>query len=466
MKKVTTMRIQHLLIVSLSFIAIHVDTLKADVTLFIDPHSLCAGSRNNVIPLIQNNPDEEISSLQVDIFYNIDYFTVTSAKRTPRTDRNEWFNYSSIMGGYRFSTHTHHHYQPGTGPIAYLIVDVSADCPEGDYTWTLENAIAQMPMGQYPPLVTIDGRITVTNCDACSLYVTTTEFDFGTVTVPCSTHIWVDIMNAGSSPGLIIINNEGLHYLHPDPREFMLDPGSSQRVKITYYCYRVGNCDDELTIIGCRDNITFSGKCYYARSSGILSLENPSVFQKGEENTIMLNMENSTEVSGLETYILFDTTFFDVKVVNRTERSHVLSIFLWEEIPDGIHIAMTCLGHHIDPGSGPIAEVVYTVTNCHEDQYAWDVTNSIATDPLGSVFVPEEIDGIITVFNGQRGDVDDNGTFNVLDAFWALRIVLDKLPDPTPRQLEAADCNDDGVIDVTDVIGIVNIILGLGTCPP
>lgn len=63
------------------------------------------------------------------------------------------------------------------------------------------------------------------------------------------------------------------------------------------------------------------------------------------------------------------------------------------------------------------------------------------------------------------GDVTSDGDINVLDAVAAVTEVL------TPCTLVSdakcrADCNQDGGVDVLDVVGIVNVILGIGACPP
>ncbi|UCE18832.1 MAG: hypothetical protein JSV84_00305, partial [Gemmatimonadota bacterium] len=66
---------------------------------------------------------------------------------------------------------------------------------------------------------------------------------------------------------------------------------------------------------------------------------------------------------------------------------------------------------------------------------------------------------------GDRGDVNGDGTFNILDVLLAVRHILgiEHLEDDG---LCLADCNDDGRIDVYDVMGIVDVILGTGECAP
>ena len=45
-----------------------------------------------------------------------------------------------------------------------------------------------------------------------------------------------------------------------------------------------------------------------------------------------------------------------------------------------------------------------------------------------------------------------------------MKIVLGKTPEPSECELWVVDCDKDGSIDVLNVVGIVNVILGIGQC--
>ena len=62
------------------------------------------------------------------------------------------------------------------------------------------------------------------------------------------------------------------------------------------------------------------------------------------------------------------------------------------------------------------------------------------------------------------GDVNQDGTINILDVLMGVNIILGVV-HPTSSQEWAVDCNADGIINILDVIGIVNVVLGIGTCP-
>jgi len=69
------------------------------------------------------------------------------------------------------------------------------------------------------------------------------------------------------------------------------------------------------------------------------------------------------------------------------------------------------------------------------------------------------IDGI--AIPGLKGDVDGDGHVDVGDVMLVVSIIIN-LFDPTPDELWAADHNDDGAVNVLDVVGIVSHILGDG----
>jgi len=59
----------------------------------------------------------------------------------------------------------------------------------------------------------------------------------------------------------------------------------------------------------------------------------------------------------------------------------------------------------------------------------------------------------------QKGDVNEDGVVNVLDVVAAVNIILG-VGDPTPSQFWSADYTDDGTVNVLDVVNLVNAILG------
>jgi len=56
------------------------------------------------------------------------------------------------------------------------------------------------------------------------------------------------------------------------------------------------------------------------------------------------------------------------------------------------------------------------------------------------------------------GDLDGNGTINIIDVVMLVNIVLGVL-DPTSQQEISADLNADSTINILDVVQLVNMIL-------
>ena len=58
-----------------------------------------------------------------------------------------------------------------------------------------------------------------------------------------------------------------------------------------------------------------------------------------------------------------------------------------------------------------------------------------------------------------QGDVNDDGAIDVLDVVIVIGIIIET-HIPTDDELAAADMNNDGMVDVLDIVILVNAILG------
>jgi parallel beta-helix repeat protein len=59
-----------------------------------------------------------------------------------------------------------------------------------------------------------------------------------------------------------------------------------------------------------------------------------------------------------------------------------------------------------------------------------------------------------------RGDLNQDGSVDVSDLVRTINIILGKAPVPTVDELAAADVNGDGLVNIADLVGMVDIILG------
>lgn len=122
-------------------------------------------------------------------------------------------------------------------------------------------------------------------------------------------------------------------------------------------------------------------------------------------------------------------------------------------------------GAAIPPGMGPVLRVCYAIGPDASGPYFLRFADTVVADPAGAEIPPcptfGEIVGRFCV--GQPPcDVDGNGRSNVLDI---IRLVRCALADSTmcPDSVKAnADCNDDGTIDIRDIICCVRKMLRFG----
>ncbi len=81
-------------------------------------------------------------------------------------------------------------------------------------------------------------------------------------------------------------------------------------------------------------------------------------------------------------------------------------------------------------------------------------------------YIVEEGEGLCIyslMAHSAKGDVNDDGRTDVLDLVLAVRHILGEI-QLTGELHWNADCDGDGVINVLDVMGLVNVILGVGEC--
>ena len=86
----------------------------------------------------------------------------------------------------------------------------------------------------------------------------------------------------------------------------------------------------------------------------------------------------------------------------------------------------------------------------------YDAPNSPAlrADLMGNI-----MDYLRLEFTPQVGDVNEDGNVDILDVVWIVNIILGT-HDPTTGQSWAADVTGDGGVDIVDAVVLVNIILG------
>ena len=189
----------------------------------------------------------------------------------------------------------------------------------------------------------------------------------------------------------------------------------------------------------------------------------------GEVASVAVVLDNQNiPCSSVELNISFDDALLSLVDVNPTERAGGLDLFAWEVSPPHTLTltARDTTGATIGVGSGAIANILFSISE--EGQFGQSASVAIVDHSVldgGGEPVPVEIeDGFVSAFC--RGDVNLDGAINSLDLVCAVNIVLSAGEEATEYELWAADCTGNGDIDVLDIIGIVNLILGKGACQP
>ncbi len=123
-------------------------------------------------------------------------------------------------------------------------------------------------------------------------------------------------------------------------------------------------------------------------------------------------------------------------------------------VPSSIQVSVA-------PLSSQILDVTFTPTG----EGSCEATLTMSSNDLerAEILIPLHGVGIIACQDGQSGDVNTDGTVNVIDVIGAVNHILGTLvldDDGICR----TDCDMNGVINILDVLGMVNHILGLSIC--
>ena len=163
----------------------------------------------------------------------------------------------------------------------------------------------------------------------------------------------------------------------------------------------------------------------------------------------------------------YDPFLFEVQSVSATPRTEIMSSFMWSVLQPGELSLMISdsTEQQITSGTDAVAEISFVLQEenvCNDTSWLFILDVSVV-DTTGTIINVEVDDGLIVFFC--RGDVDDNGTVNIVDVLGVVNHILD-IQGLSGDALQQADCNGDGNINILDALGIVNVILGIGSCEP
>ena len=192
----------------------------------------------------------------------------------------------------------------------------------------------------------------------------------------------------------------------------------------------------------------------------------------GEHLHLPIDLDNQNyqdiPCSQVELSIIYDETLININEVTSTERTQNLNFFTWEvNAPGTLKVtALDTTGIMIDVGTGSIADISLSIAGGgHFGQVAQvTIQEHLVLDAMGEAVQAETQDGYVGVYC--RGDVNLDGRINVLDMVKTVNFILNVGEPPTEYQLWAADCSGDGNIDISDIVGMVEAMLGYQFCQP
>lgn len=212
-------------------------------------------------------------------------------------------------------------------------------------------------------------------------------------------------------------------------------------------------------------SLTTSTKIYYTQDA---------VIQAGGSVAIAMTMDMEENVAGIE--------FKIQPTINGEPTSDAQLAEIVSALNDSFTVAFS-------DSAGIITVVIYSLDGAEVAPGAdvpilsmtFDIDEDAATgqtitlDVSGDVLVNsnrEEMthlvqEGSIYIETGKPGDINRDDRINIVDVVWAIHMIIDRIPAPTPGTFEfyLADINQDGALDVSDVVVMVNRILYDGTQP-
>jgi len=142
---------------------------------------------------------------------------------------------------------------------------------------------------------------------------------------------------------------------------------------------------------------------------------------------------------------LFDITFTDESSQDDPERD--------TEITEDQHFKLKLTAEYKINSTDGVDE---------DDPNYWFINNDYVFTRI--INIPISISA--SSVNAGSGDINQDGSVDVMDIIPIVSFILEGEGVLTDEQMEIADVNGDGNVDVLDIIQIMNLIMGLGTVPP
>jgi len=233
------------------------------------------------------------------------------------------------------------------------------------------------------------------------------------------------------------------------------DPDATNNDGSCEYAEGSCNCNGNPTGNYCDCNYNVDDECGVCDGDGsscagsvILSFSSID----GSAGTTEIYMQNDVAIAGFQFLINDSPNYLDI--INISGGSSADYGFTVSSSEFGTVVGFTLTGTNIPAGSGDL--LVATFENNNDQTFDLCLTDPIFSDPnANDVSIALGDCAEMDFSSSLLGDINDDGVINVLDVVVLVNIVLG-IEDEIP----AGDLNSDGVINVLDVVILVNIILG------
>jgi hypothetical protein len=271
-----------------------------------------------------------------------------------------------------------------------------------------------------------------------------------------SLEYWLDPGNTGSYTLDGTYDGASIVYGCTDSDACNYDSEATNNDGSCEYAQGSCNCNGNPTGNYCDCNYNVDDECGVcdgdgSSCSGSVSLSFSSI--DGSAGTAEIYMQNDVAIAGLQFVINDSPNYLNlIDVSGGTAENYNFTLSSSE---DGTILGFTLTGTNIPAGSGDLLIATFENNNidqtfdlCLSDPVFSDTNANGVSVTLGDCVEMDFSSSIL-------GDINDDGVINVLDVVVLVNIVLG-IEDEIP----AGDLNSDGVINVLDVVILVNMILG------
>ena len=200
-----------------------------------------------------------------------------------------------------------------------------------------------------------------------------------------------------------------------------------------------------------------------ADGQNVLSMPSPLLVEAGHPFDLPVALLNSVDISALQCDVMLPAGFELAQdgvslVEERVESSHSVSV---RQLGDGVYrlLLASPKSEVIKGCEGDLFVLHLNVAQeVADDAYNVMLGNIVLSDASAVTYTAPDVDAAIIVKSYAKGDANGDGSVNVGDYVTAANYIMELNPDPFI--FSAADVDDSQRIDVGDLVGIVNIVLG------